>query len=83
MLDEDVVELPDEKSRKVILVGLLRDDGCPRAIEFRHEVDERRDERLAEQSCLRAEMAEKQMFRDAGGIGDLTSRGAAVILPGE
>ena len=83
MFGEHVVELPDEVPRQLVLVGLLGNDRLPRPAEFIDEAGEGKDERLAEQGRLRAELPEEQVLGDAGGLGDLTRGGAAVVLAGE
>ena len=83
VFDEHVVELPDEMPGQLLLVGLLGDDRLPRPAEIVDEAGEGKDEGLAEQRRLRAEVTEEQVFGDAGGLGDFTRRGAAVVLAGE
>ena len=80
---QHVVQSADELPGELFLVGLLGDDGLPRLAEIIDEVRERQHERFAEQSGLRAEMAEEQILGDTGGLGDLAGRGAAVILARE
>ena len=83
VLDEHVVELPDELPGQLLFVGLLGNDGLPRPAEVVDEVRERQHEGLPEQAGLGAEVAEQQVLGDAGGLGDLARRGAAVVLPRE
>src|ERR1700758_1705955 len=49
MLDEQVVELPDELPGQLLLLGLLGDDRLPRSAEFVDEAGEGQDEGLAKQ----------------------------------
>ena len=83
MFDEHVVELRNEKPSQLLLVGLLGDHRLPGPAEFVDEVHEGHHECLAEQRRLRPEVAEQQVFGDAGGLGDFTGGGAAIVLAGE
>ncbi len=58
MLDEHVVELPDEMPGQLFLVCLLGDDRPPRPAEFVDEGGEGKDKGFAEQGRLRAEVTE-------------------------
>ena len=70
-------------SSQLLLVGLLGDHRLPGPAEFVDEAREGQHECLAEQRRLRTEVAEQQVFGDAGGLGDFTRRGAAIVLAGE
>ena len=59
MLDEHVVQLPDEMPGQLVFVGLFRDDGPPRLGELIDEAYKRNDKGFTEQGCLRAEVAEE------------------------
>ena len=83
MFDEYVVELADEMPGQLVLVGLLRDDRLPRPAELVDEAGEGKDQGFAEQSRLRAEVTEEQIFIDTGGLGNFARRRAAVVLAGE
>ena len=47
------------------------------------KLGERNDERLAEERGLRAEVAEEKVLGNAGRLGDLAGRRAAVVLTRE
>src|ERR1700756_423080 len=83
VLDEHVVELPDEMPGQLLLLGVLRYQRLPCPAEFVDEAGEGYDEGLAEQRRLRTEVAKQQVLGDAGGLGDLARGGAAVVLAGE
>ena len=83
MLDEQVVQVTDELRGQLLLVGRVGIDRLPRLREIVDEARERNDERLAEERGLRAEVTEEQVFGDAGRLGDLASRRAAVVLTSE
>ena len=83
VLDQDVVEVSDELPRQLLFVGLFGDDGLPCLTEVVDEVRERQTRASRNKTGLRAEVAEEQVFADAGGLGDLAGGGAAVILAGE
>ncbi len=83
VLDEYVVELPDEKAGQLLFVGLLGNDGLPRLAESVDEAGEGQHEGLPKQAGLRAEVTEQQVFADSGRLCDFARRGAAVIAAGE
>ena len=80
MFHEHVVELSDEQAGQLVFVRLLGDDRPPRPAEVVDEAGKGNDQGFAEQGGLRAEMTEQQRLDDAGGLGDLSSSGAAVVL---
>ena len=59
MLDEDVVETPDELPGQFLFVGLFGHDGLPGLAEVVDEVRERQDQCFAEQPGFRTEVAEQ------------------------
>ena len=83
MFDEQVVQLSDELARQLLLVGLLGDQRHPGFAEAVDEAREGNNERLAKERGFRTEVTEQQVLRDAGCLGDLAGRRAAVVLTRE